>query len=211
MTISTAELSLPTTCNRCLKEWAIAVDALRNGEMCALLRKGGIREEDGIFRVDDSYFLLMPTYEHQKISQLKPEYSQRLSNHEFSPYVRDEIRLDTFAVVEMVKPVKQDSDIFAIRGEHIWNEDYEKLRLDFNPYDPLYIILLRAYKLSKPVTIPMRPEFGGCKSCRGACWKGQDRYGGGQEGAGGQLRRAADRRQVGHVQDHHARGHSPRN
>ena len=38
--------------NRALKEWAVVCDALRDGRQICLLRKGGIREEAGVFLHD---------------------------------------------------------------------------------------------------------------------------------------------------------------
>ena len=39
-----------------------------------------------------------------------------------------------------------------------------KLRFDFNPYDPLFVLLLRAYRLPKVHTLAMKKEYVGCKS-----------------------------------------------
>jgi hypothetical protein len=46
----------------------------------------------------------------------------------------------------------------------IWNETFVKLRFDYNPYDPLYIILLRVYRLEQAVLLPMTNAYAGCKS-----------------------------------------------
>ena len=49
-----------------LKEWAIVVDALIRGEQIIVLRKGGISEGPGGFKVDQPEFLLFPTLFHQQ-------------------------------------------------------------------------------------------------------------------------------------------------
>ena len=59
-----------------LKEWAVAVEALEAGETILLLRKGGIREGKGGFKVEHNSVLLYPTFEHQKPELLKSEYSK---------------------------------------------------------------------------------------------------------------------------------------
>jgi len=41
-----------------LKEWAVAVDALEQGKMIMLLRKGGIHEQNGRFKVAHDRTLL---------------------------------------------------------------------------------------------------------------------------------------------------------
>jgi len=48
------------------KEWAIVVDALGRGEQIIILRKGGIAEAGGVFRVEHDRFWLYPTYAHQQ-------------------------------------------------------------------------------------------------------------------------------------------------
>src|SRR5947207_851465 len=60
--------------DRAFKEWAVICDALSEGRQIALLRKGGIREEEGLFRVSDPEFFLLSTYEHEDAGLLKPEY-----------------------------------------------------------------------------------------------------------------------------------------
>jgi hypothetical protein len=37
-------------------------------------------------------------------------------------------------------------------------------RFDFNPYDPLYLLLLRVYAFPRPTTLPLKPDYVGCKS-----------------------------------------------
>jgi len=43
-----------------LKEWAVAVDALEQGKTIMLLRKGGIHEQGGRFKVAHNQILLYP-------------------------------------------------------------------------------------------------------------------------------------------------------
>ena len=48
------------------KEWAIVVDALGRGDQIIILRKGGISEGRGGFKVEHEQFLLFPTLFHQQ-------------------------------------------------------------------------------------------------------------------------------------------------
>ena len=148
--------------DRALKEWAAACEALRTGRQTVLIRKGGIREVDGIFRVEDPEFFLMPSYEHQNVDLLQEEY-QALAES-IAPAQPEAVAIDTYCVVDSVIEVKQEEGLAAIRGEHIWNERYVRMRLEFNPYDPLFVILLRAYRIPAPALIPMDPEYEGCRS-----------------------------------------------
>ncbi|MGC1218532.1 MAG: DUF1802 family protein, partial [Phormidesmis sp.] len=55
-----------------LKEWSVAVDALAAGETILLLRKGGIKEDNGQFSAQADRAMLFPTFEHQRRDLLKP-------------------------------------------------------------------------------------------------------------------------------------------
>ena len=47
---------------------------------------------------------------------------------------------------------------------YIWTTDYAQSRLRWKPMLPLSVMLLRAYRLEAPVTVPWIPEYGGCTS-----------------------------------------------
>src|SRR3954463_9351064 len=49
-----------------LKEWAVTVRALAEGEQLLTLRKGGIREENKHFEIEHDQFFLYPTFAHQR-------------------------------------------------------------------------------------------------------------------------------------------------
>ena len=149
---------------RAFKEWAIVCDALLDGMQTVLLRKGGIREEEGRFTITDTAFLLMPTYEHQQIGLVREEFQSRISNSAQPSNDPDVVVIRGWAEVQSIFAVKDEQLLAKIAHEHMWNEMYERLRLDFNPYDPLYIMVLRAFRLSDPVICPMIPEYVGCKS-----------------------------------------------
>ena len=57
-----------------LKEWAVIVHALLEGEQIVDVRKGGLREDGRHFQVAAPRFYLYPTTEHQKPELLKPAY-----------------------------------------------------------------------------------------------------------------------------------------
>src|SRR5881275_1799327 len=48
-----------------LKEWAVTVRALAEGEQLLTLRKGGIREENRHFEIEHDRFFLYPAFDHQ--------------------------------------------------------------------------------------------------------------------------------------------------
>src|SRR5260370_41307813 len=55
------------------KEWAVICQALAEGRQALILRKGGIAEVGGEFRLEHSRFWLFPTYVHQQNTGIKPE------------------------------------------------------------------------------------------------------------------------------------------
>lgn len=146
--------------NRAFKEWAVSCAAMREGRQSLLIRKGGIREEGGTFTIHDPEFFLLPTYEHQNPELLQTEFVSRLE----APQNLNTITLSEYAVVETIWQAQDEEQVNALADEHIWNPAFVKMRFDFNPYDPLYLILLRVYRLPEPITLPMRPAYGGCKS-----------------------------------------------
>jgi len=62
-----------------LKEWAAAVDALEQGKTIMLLRKGGIHEQGGRFKVAQNQILLYPTHEHQQPFLLRHDYAEQVT------------------------------------------------------------------------------------------------------------------------------------
>jgi hypothetical protein len=143
-----------------LKEWAAIVEALENGVQTALLRKGGIVEaaRDG-FHVRHQRFLLYPTHEHQHARLLREPY-----NDWGGPGVAGELRLRVLAEVAGVYRAPEDrSVLLAMEDEFIWNADFVHQRYDYRPDLPLWILLLRVYRIPE-VVVPERGSYAGCKS-----------------------------------------------
>ncbi|MEP6756281.1 MAG: DUF1802 family protein [Chthonomonadales bacterium] len=150
--------------DRAFKEWAIVCESLLNGTQTVLLRKGGIREEGGHFRIDGTRFLLMPTYEHQNADLLRDDFKPLVNNGQYPLVTPDAVDVCGWAEAAHILKVSDESHLGGLSSEHIWNEKYIQTRLDFNPYDPLFVMVLRAYRLPKPEVIQMRTEYVGCKS-----------------------------------------------
>lgn len=146
-----------------LKEWAVAIDALEAGKTIMLLRKGGIREQPVRFRVAHQQVLLYPTFEHQQPLLLKAEYAP-LINPVASGWHPETVRIGSWAEITDVLPVSEELVINRLLPFHIWNEHFISDRLKWKPQQPLFILLLRTYKLSQVQEIPYCAEYGGCKS-----------------------------------------------
>jgi hypothetical protein len=153
-----------TTCTVALKEWAVTVQALGQGAQIVLLRKGGIREENKEFRVEHQRFLLYPTYEHQRADLLQPPYQAALEAVLAAAPPPDTLRLEYWAEVTDVYETLDHADVEALAPHYIFTTNYAEERLRWRPKKPLYILLLRTYRLPEPMTLPLQPGYGGCKS-----------------------------------------------
>jgi len=151
------------TMTHALKEWAVAVNAIEQGETILLLRKGGIRESGGRFQVDRDEILLYPTYEHQQPELLKPEYAKQVTPVA-SGWHPDTIGIGSWAKITDIVPVLDETIVNALLPFHVWNEKFIRDRLKWKPRQPVYVLLLRAYKLPQAHQISYRAEYGGCRS-----------------------------------------------
>ncbi|WP_293128272.1 DUF1802 family protein [Microcoleus sp. bin38.metabat.b11b12b14.051] len=148
---------------RALKEWNVAVNALETGRTIVLLRKGGIREQAGQFNVADKQVLLYPTFEHQQPDLLKPDLASQVKIVE-SGWHPENIRIGSWAEITDAFLVAWEPAIKALFPYHVWNEKFVADRLKWKQNQPIYILLLRAYRLAEIAEIPYISEYGGCRS-----------------------------------------------
>lgn len=144
-----------------LKEWAVAVRALERGVTALVVRKGGIREK--AFAVQDTRFLLLPGYEHQRPDLLKPQHRGLMDG---IPDLSDDgpLRFTSFAEVVGAYEVSEADDLAALDPYHIWSPEYAESRFKWRPKKPLTVLVLRTHLLAKPVELPYSEAYGGCKS-----------------------------------------------
>ncbi len=152
-----------------LKEWAVTIKALDEGKQVLLLRKGGIHEKQ--FKIDHDEFLLYPTFEHQRVDLLKPEFQDDLQatlepwgGHAPKELERSTVIFTHFAQVVEVIEVMDREKVAALEPHYIWTRDYAEKRLYWRPRHPLEAILVRVSRLQEPATVPVEPYFYGCRS-----------------------------------------------
>jgi hypothetical protein len=150
--------------NVAFKEWAVTVRALATGQQIVLVRKGGIREEGREFRVEEPRFLLYPTYEHQRADLLQPPYRPDLDAVLAAPPPPGTVRLDHWAEVTDVYETLEAAEVEALAPHFIWTTTYAEERLRWRPKKPLYVLLLRVYRLAAAHDVPVLPTYLGCKS-----------------------------------------------
>ncbi|HTL90687.1 MAG TPA: DUF1802 family protein [Leptolyngbya sp.] len=144
-----------------LKEWSIAIEALEQGETILLLRKGGIREEKGRFEVPFRRVLLYPTYEHQNPELLKrPDQVSPVE----SGWHPETVTISAIADITHVMQVSDPEAVRALSPFHVWNDRFIEERLKWKSRSPLYLLLLRVFRLPEAQAIAYRSEYGGCRS-----------------------------------------------
>jgi len=147
-----------------LKEWAVAVKALREGRQVLLVRKGGISEETRHFRIENERFLFFPTYEHQRADLLQPEFQDDLTAVLAEPRDPASVRFDTFAELTDLFEISDPAQVEALAPFYCFSTQYAEERLRWKPRHPLLVMAIRAYSLKQPIDVATRPDFGGCKS-----------------------------------------------
>jgi len=126
-----------------------------------LLRKGGIYEAAGEFEVEHREFLLFPTYLHQNTAMLKANQHAGLVTCKAEPAT---IEIKSAAQVTDIVQLKSRQQMDAISDEHIWSGALIDMRFNYRPESPLYLMVVRAYRLAEPVKLENTPAFAGCKS-----------------------------------------------
>ena len=147
-----------------LKEWAIVSQALSQGKQVMLLRKGGIEEEDGVFRLRHKRFFIFPTFEHQNFDYVRSEFVPHFQSSMAKNLSSDkEITFSCLATVTRIEVVSKPVKLHRLSNYHIWNDAYIRMRYQYKPKIPLHLLLVRAYRMQQ-VCVENRPSYKGCKS-----------------------------------------------
>ena len=154
-------MPLPQSLSVALKEWATVCRALEIGRQILLLRKGGIYESGGEFELENQEFLLFPTYVHQNLKMLKPEAHEGFQPHAEEP---KRVRMSAAGVVTDILQVESRAQMDALDPEHVWAPPLIDMRFNYRPENPLYLLLVRAYRLPAPAAVENTPAYAGCKS-----------------------------------------------
>jgi hypothetical protein len=145
------------------KEWAVIVDALGRGEQIIILRKGGLREGRGGFKVEQSEFLLFPTLFHQQRQSVLPAAQRRFD--EIAPSLaKDVLRIEYFARVSAWQRLESLEAAQALRGQHVWRDEVIAERFEWGRSKEIHALAVRVFRLPELVELPMLAEYGGCKS-----------------------------------------------
>ena len=164
------------------KEWAVTVRALAEGEQLLTLRKGGIREEHKHFEIEHDRFFLYPTFDHQRSDLVRashrPELERALEegvwpdgepppgaiSRDGGIVQPERVRIRAWAEVAASYLITDARSIDALSPFHVWTADYAAKRLAWKRRHPLHVMLLRTYRIPRPVTVRVREEYRGCRS-----------------------------------------------
>ena len=146
-----------------LKEWAVICRALAEGRQAILLRKGGLAELGGAFRVEQPRFWLFPTYFHEQQAGIVPAAQVLLELAEANKPPAGTLRLEHWAEVVAAYQVKELDWLLRLEDLHCWSEDTVRSR--FAHRQPgLNILAVRVHQMPGVIETPDRPEFAGCRS-----------------------------------------------
>ena len=154
-------MAWPTSLQVGLKEWAVVCRALEQGRQTVLLRKGGIYESAGEFELENREFLLFPTYLHQNLKMLKPTEHSGFEPRSAEP---EQVSMSAAGVVTDILELKSRAQVDAIDDEHVWTPPLIDMRFNYRPENPLYLLLVRAYRLLRAAALANTPTYAGCKS-----------------------------------------------
>ena len=162
--LARAKSDAPTAERTALKEWAVLAQAMGRGEIIAMVRKGGIREQRAGFSVRHDRFVLYPTYFHEKAAELAPRF-QSLLEHASAERPREGvIRVELVAAVAAVWRVEALEPLRGIGDEHglAWNA--VESRFHYRGKPQVHVVAVRVARLPLAVHVPEIRRYAGCVS-----------------------------------------------
>ena len=148
-----------------LKEWAVVVEALADGDQLLLIRKGGIRDPKGAFQLEQREFLFYPTLEHQEKEMIRAPFRERFQKTFAAPADSTQVPFRIYGGVAFCGEVRKPSQLAGLEKYHIWTPEFLEERMKYRPQSPTLVVLVRTFRLSLPIlSRPVKPEYAGCKS-----------------------------------------------
>ena len=76
----------------------------------------------------------------------------------------DRVRIQACSQVAAHYTITDRRAVDALSPFYVWTTDYAEKRLAWKRRHPLHVILLRTYRIPRPVTVKVRDQYGGCRS-----------------------------------------------
>ena len=156
--------TLPAQCGTALKEWATVLEAMARGEQLVLIRKGGLIEPGSGFELIANSFVFYPTFEHQAVNYLRPPFRPYVEAASSQRAPEGQVRMALCGLAVSSTMSHDPALIQRLSPFHVYNDDFLTQRLKWQPDQPLTVVVVRAFRLSPPLTLPVSPQYAGCKS-----------------------------------------------
>ena len=157
-------MDVPSQCAVALKEWATVLEAMAHGEQLLLIRKGGLIEPGSGFELRAKTFVFYPTFEHQAVNYLRAPFRRYFEEALQRRAPEGQVRVELCGRAVTSRPCHDPGVVERLGGFHIYNEAFVSQRLKWQPDQPLVLVIVRAYRLSAPCTLPVIPRYAGCTS-----------------------------------------------
>jgi hypothetical protein len=146
-----------------LKEWTVICRSLAEGRQAILLRKGGIAETNGAFRVEHNQFWLYPTYVHQQRDGIRAELLPLLEKTQVEQPPVGIVRLTHFAAAPRAYLANDLELLLHLQDLHGWSEATVRSRFEYRQ-PGLFVIPVRVYRANRAHEVPETADYAGCKS-----------------------------------------------
>ena len=160
----TSHVSEPEGLRTALKEWAVLTQAMGEGQILAMVRKGGIRERRAGFVVRHDRFFLYPTWFHEKEAELAERFRPRLAGAHAQRPQEGTIRIDLVCDVAAVWRVDELDRLDGIASEHGLTASAVASRFHYRNEPGVQVVAVRVSRLREPVVIPEVKRYLGCVS-----------------------------------------------
>ena len=147
-----------------LKEWAVLCDAMSRGDIVAMVRKGGIREQRAGFAVRHDRFVLYPTFFHERLDELAPRFRDVLADSHAAHPAPGVVRVSLVADVAAVWHVEDLEKLRAIEGEHGLAWSAVESRFNYRGIPGVYVVAVRVSRLRDIAEVPELRRYAGCVS-----------------------------------------------
>ncbi|MFN5756849.1 MAG: DUF1802 family protein [Planctomycetia bacterium] len=145
------------------KEWAAICRALAQRRQDVILRKGGIVEPGGGFRLEHREFLLLPTFLHQSPESLIPAARDLLDDIDADRPPPGQVVFTHAASVTQAHQIRAREELTRFRSRHVWSDAVVTER--FHRWrDELHVLEVDVTPLPEPLVLPWHDDYGGCKS-----------------------------------------------
>src|SRR5262249_17654695 len=129
-----------------------------------LIRKGGVAEPDGDFRVEHTRFWLLPTYAHQQEPDgLQPDAQPLLAEAQAARPPEGVLRLTHFAEGVGIYHLRALTPALLLAHLHLWSAATVEKRFRYRT-PGLFVLPVRVWRAKGPVELPDSDYYRSCRT-----------------------------------------------